>query len=72
MYKVMASQKSPIYGVAAVFPDLDLLYVGLHTGKTTTPCTSKFLLSHLMAFCEGIMHKVNQKNGFYFLLLAVG
>ncbi len=47
--------KSPPYGVAAVFRDLDIRHVCLHPRKTTTPCGAEFLLSRLISFCEGIM-----------------
>jgi len=44
--------KSPPSGVAAVFQDLGILYVRFHPRKTTTPCGTKFLLSHPMTFGE--------------------
>ncbi|NOQ41573.1 MAG: hypothetical protein GQ563_03610 [Desulfuromusa sp.] len=44
--------KSPTSGVAAIFQDLDILIVCLRPGKITTPCWSKFLISHHILYCE--------------------
>ncbi len=47
--------KSPPYYLTVVFQDLDLPDVGLRPRKTTRPCRTKFLLSHLRIFCEYII-----------------
>ena len=46
--------KSLIYRVVAIFQTLDIPHVCLRAWKITTPCISKFLLSHPTTFYETI------------------
>jgi hypothetical protein len=50
--------KSPPYGVTAFFQDLDIHTVCLRPWKNTKPCRPKFLLSHLMSFCESTNQEI--------------
>jgi hypothetical protein len=50
--KIDGVAKNPPYGVTLIFQDLDILVVCLRPRKITKPRWTKFLLSHLMSFCE--------------------
>ncbi|MDP2106158.1 MAG: hypothetical protein Q8J76_09210, partial [Desulfobulbaceae bacterium] len=58
----MASQKSPIYCVAAHFCSFGTPYVWPHSQKHPAPCISALLLRHPVTFYETIKRKIRKNS----------